>query len=241
MRINQAYYYYCNNYNRRMMKPILILTSALILTSCGAPKFINSSVSSKEVVKLNYFEPFSYIQHIEKGNQSKFSDSLSFLTKTRLDSLLNKNKSTLRLHERIDLSDSELRTRVENEIGYLAQIIGQRKKLEGIPLTLAIDSIMESNNQRFALATVATGFGRRKGNYGGQVGKGAAIGVLTLGMYAPIPVKSNLTLYSFIFDSEKNVVAFFKKALPVEKEPTDPEIIEKQLMSLFNGYFYVKK
>lgn len=89
---------------------------------------------------------------------------------------------------------------------------------------------MKNSNQRFALATVATGFGRRKGNYGGQVAKGAAVGILTLGMAVPTPIKSNLTLYAFIFDVQKNEIAYYKKSLPVEKEPTDENAIEKQLM-----------
>lgn len=71
--------------------------------------------------------------------------------------------------------------------------------------------------------------------------KGAAIGILTLGMYVPTPIKSNLTLHAFIFDSEKNEITFYKRAMPVEKEPTEPEVINKQLFELFKGYFYENK
>lgn len=223
------------------MSYLLILTSALILTSCGANKFLTSSVTANQISDLSYFEPLSYIHRIEKGNKSKFSDSLSVITQSTLDSLLNKNKVKFRLTDKITIEDDTLKMKIENEIGYLAQIIIQRRSLEGIPLTPTIDSILESKRQRFALATVATGFGRRKGNYGGQVAKGIAVGILTLGMVVPTPIKSNLTLHGFIFDSEKNEIAFYKKTMPVEKEPTDPEIIEKQLISLFNGYFYGKK
>jgi len=108
-------------------------------------------------------------------------------------------------------------------------------------LTPAIDSVLKSNHQRFALATVVTGFGRRKGNYRGQVAKGAAIGLLTLRMAVPTPVKSNLTLYAFVFDAEKNEVAYYKRSMPVEKEPTDERVIEKQLTRLLNGYGSGKK
>jgi len=126
-------------------------------------------------------------------------------------------------------------------LAYLARLITQRKKLNGIPLPYTIDSILKINNQRFALATIASGFGRTKGNYRGQVAKGAAIGILTLGMAIPTPIKSNLTLYAFIFDSDKDEITYYNKSMPVEKEPTDQQVIEKQLMKLFNGYLYDKR
>ena len=49
-----------------------------------------------------------------------------------------------------------------------------------------------------------------------QVAKGAVVGILTLGRNVPTPIKSTLTLHAFIFDSEKNEIAFYKKLLPVE-------------------------
>lgn len=222
------------------MKHLLILATALILTSCGANKYLTSSTNSNEIENLNFFSPLSYIQYVEKGNRATFSDSLSMITSEKIDSLLNTNKTTFRLSEEIIIDNDTIKGKIENEIAYLAQLIPQRKKLSGIPLTATIDSVLKANNQRFALATVATGFGRRKGNYGGQVAKGAAVGILTLGMAVPTPVKSSLTLYAFIFDAQRNEIAYYKKALPVEKEPTDEKAIEKQLIGLFNGYLYEK-
>lgn len=224
-----------------MKRLLLISVSALLLTSCGANKFLTSSTGSSEVRNLSYFEPLSYIQYIEKGNKAVLSDSLSSITQTILDSILSHSKSTLHLTEKLTFDNDTIKTKIENELGYLSQLITQRRKLDGIPITPAIDSILKSNKQRFALATVATGFGRRKGNYGGQVAKGVAVGILTLGMYVPTPIKSNLTLHAFIFDSEKNEIAFYKRSIPLEKEPTDSEVINKQLIRLFEGYFYEKK
>lgn len=223
------------------MKRLLVLALILVLTSCGANKFLTSSVTPSQISNLSYLEPISYIQRIEKGNKSAFSDSLSTLTKTALDSLLQKNSAKFRLSQQLVFPNDTIKNKVEIELSSIAQQVFQKKKLEGIALTPAIDSLIESNGERFALSVVATGFGRRKGNYGGQVAKGAAIGILTLGMYTPVPIKSNLTLYAFIFDAEKNEVAYYKMVPPVEKEPTDPEVIDKQLQELFKGYFYEEK
>ncbi len=224
-----------------MKRLLLISISALLLTSCGAKKFLTSSTIPNEIGELNYFEPLSYIHYVEKGNKAILSDSLSNITFSRLDSILSNSKTTLPLAEKIILDNDSIKVRVENELGNLSQVINQRRKLDGIEVTPVIDSILKKNKQRFALAIVATGFGRRKGNYGRQVVKGAAIGILTLGMLVPAPIKSNLTLHAFIFDSEKNEITFYKRSMPVQKEPTDSEVINKQLFELFKGYFYENK
>lgn len=124
-----------------MKRLLLISISALLLTSCGASKFLNSSTSPNEIGELNYFEPFSYIQHVEKGNKAILSDSLSNITLTKLDSILLNSKATLPLAEKIVFDNDSIKVRVENELGYLSQVISQRRKLDGIEVTPAIDSI----------------------------------------------------------------------------------------------------
>jgi hypothetical protein len=223
------------------MRLLIILAGILTLTSCAANKYLSSSTTkSTEIKHIAYFHPLSYIQYIEKGNKAALSDSLSGITSENLSLVLDKNKPALRLDKEISILNDTVKGKMEDELAYLARLIFVRKKLSGIPIPHTIDSILKNNNQRFALATVATGFGRKKGNYRGQVAKGAAIGILTLGMAVPTPVKSNLTLHAFIFDAAKDEIAYYKKSMPVEKEPTDEQVIEKQLIKLFEGYFYGK-
>lgn len=223
------------------MRHLLVLTSILALTSCGTNRYFTSSTTtSAEINNVDYFQPLSYIQYIEKGNKASLSDSLSGITCNNLISVLNKNKTALRLSKEIIINNDTLKRRMEIELAYLTESIANRKRRKEIPLTPGIDSILKKHNQRFALATVATGFGRRRGNYGGQLAKGAAIGILTLGMAVPIPVKSSLTLYAFIFDSQKGEITYYKKSFPVEKDPTDERILEKQFIKLFDGYLYGK-
>lgn len=224
------------------MRHLIILISILILTSCGANKhLVSSTTTSTEINNVDYFQPLSYIQYIEKGNKAVLNDSLSEIVSKNLSSLIDKNKTTLRVNKEISFVNDTIKGKVEVELAYLVKLITQRKKLSGIPIPHTIDSILKNDNQRFALATIATGFGRRKGNYGGQVAKGAAIGILTLGMAISTPIKSNLTLYAFIFDADKDEITYYKKSVPVEKEPTDEQVMEKQLIELFNGYLYDKK
>jgi len=221
------------------MKQLLILASAMILTSCGASK-ISPLVMPSEITNVSFFEPYSYISYIEKGNRGTFSDSLSNITQNALDSILVNNKSKFRLTDKIYYTDTITKNKVAREVEQLAKTIVKNKKLDGIAVPATIDSMMKSKNQRFALETSAYGFGRKKGNQGNQIAKGAAIGILTAGMFIPVPIKSNLTIYALIFDSEKNQIAFYK-VTTATKEPTDKESIDKLLTSLFDGYLYQLK
>jgi|TARA_B110000902_G_C14082287_1_gene503640 hypothetical protein len=222
-------------------KFIGVIILGIIFQSCVTNKYLSSATPTNEVTNIEYFEPYSYIQLIKKGNKSELNDSLSLESKRIIDSVIYSNKNLYKIKNKIIIENSSINEKVENEFSFLIQSAMQKRKLEGIKLTPVIDSILESRNQRFAIGIVATGFGRRKGNYGGQVAKGVVVGVLTLGLFSPIPIKSNLSLYSIIVDSEKNEIAFYKKTLPIEKSPTDPNIIKKQLDKIYENYLFKKK
>jgi hypothetical protein len=222
-------------------KFIGVIILGIIFQSCVTNKYLSSATPTHEVTNIEYFEPYSYIQLIKKGNKSELNDSLSLESKRIIDSVIYSNKNLYKIKNKIIIENSSINEKVENEFSFLIQSAMQKRKLEGMKLTPVIDSILESRNQRFAIGIVATGFGRRKGNYGGQVAKGVVVGVLTLGLFSPIPIKSNLSLYSIIVDSEKNEIAFYKKTLPIEKSPTDPNIIKKQLDKIYENYLFKKK
>ena len=95
-----------------------------------------------------------------------------------------------------------MKLQIEVEIIHLMQHVRAKRKLNAVELTPTLDSIMESRNERYALAFIASGFGRKKGNYGGQVAKGVGLGILTLGLYAPVPGKSNLSIFALVLDSQ---------------------------------------
>jgi len=220
---------------------IIILTLGIIFQSCVTNKYLSSATPINEISNIEYFEPYAYIQLIKKGNKSELNDSLSVVSKQKIDSVIYSNRRNYRIKEKIILNNKIVNEKVENELSFLIQSAMRKNKLEGIEITPVIDSILESRNQRFGLGIIAAGFGRRKGNYGGQVAKGVAVGVLTLGLFAPVPIKSNITLYSIIVDSKKNEISFYKATLSIEKSPTDEFTIKKQLDKLYENYLFKKK
>lgn len=219
---------------------ILILALATLNQSCKTSKYLSSQTSVNEISNIEYFEPYAYIQLVEKGNKSEFNDSLSIKSKQIIDSILNSNKKQYKITDKIIINNKNLNKKVENELSFLIQSALKKGKLEGIEITPVLDSILESRNQRFGLGIIASGFGRKKGNYGGQIAKGVAVGVLTLGLFTPIPIKSNITLYSIILDAQKNEITFYNSTIPIEKPPTDEIIIKKQLDKLYGNYLFKK-
>lgn len=210
---------------------------SLSLTSCISNKYISKNVNVSELKEIKYFSPLSYISIIEKGNKSVLNDSLSMVAGTLLDSVIRNNKY-FNIKGKIDIIGDENNIKVNNEINYLIQTIMNIRKLEVVKLTPTIDSILTSINQRFAMASITAGFGRKKGNYGKQVAKGIGVGILTLGMYTPVPIKSSFSLFTIILDSERNEVVYYCRTLPVEKSPTDIIEIEKRYIKLYQGYIY---
>ena len=221
------------------MKKSIVLLIILFIYSCSVNRSLKTSTPTSEILSLSYFEPIAFINYVEKGNKSVPSDSLSVITKHKLDSLMHKHKSRLRLSNELTFENEISKSIFNSETGRLAEAITRQRSLNGIKITPVIDSIMEKNNTRFAMSVVAVGFGRRKGNYGGKVAKGIGVGILTLGMVTPVPTKSSLNLYGFIFDSKKDEVTYYNRQIPnKEVSPTDSESMEKLLLELFNGYLY---
>ena len=222
------------------MRELFIMLSLIMLTaSCSVSKIANHEVSPAEIKEISWFEPVSFIALIEKGNQQTVNDSLSSICTALLDSIMNDHK-VRRNMRKIEVEDPMIKSRLQNEVTFLIQTAAQSRKLNGIKLTPTIDSLLKANNQRFAIATVASGFGRKAGNYGNQLAKGIGVGILSLGMVVPVPNKSNLSLFAIIMDAERNEVIYYCRTLPVEKSPTDKKVIYERYANLFNGYLYDK-
>ncbi len=224
-----------------MKKKIVWIIIGLMLQSCVSNKYMSSTTSIDEVDDMGYFEPYAYIQLINKGNRAKLNDSVSAMSKRSIDSVLQSNMDLYNIKNKIVIEDSVVNQKVEKELAFLIQSVMVKRTLKGVKLTPVIDSILEARNQRFALGVVGTGFARRKGNYGGQVAKGVAVGVLTLGFFVPVPIKSNLSLYFIILDAQKDDITFYTRTFPIEKPPTDPRVIKQQLDKIYQDYLFEKK
>jgi len=223
------------------INPIILFLSCLIFSACTTTRPLTSDVNPTEITDLKLLEPFSYISKIEKGNKGKLNDSLSLISKQLLYKVLDNLKGQIPLEGEITLSDTSVQRSLEKEIESLCLSADRSKNLINLKITPTIDRILEANETRFGLITVSTGFTRIKGNYGKEIAKGVALGILTLGMYVQTPVKAYSTIYAMIVDSKANNVSFYQKSFVQDKEPLDESVLTKQLQNIFKDYFMITK
>lgn len=221
-----------------MKKIVFFLSIVILISSCTSSKLVNRSVPGSAIKEPAYFEPLAFVSVIDKGNSGKHNDSLSAVSKILLDSVIQQSKN-LKVSKKIEIADLKFKEEIDGELSSLIQNIIKTNKIEGVKIPAKIDSVLSISNHRFTIATVASGFGRVKGNYGKQIAKGMGIGVLTLGMYVPVPIKASTTLYVIIFDAQKREIIYYAKSSPIEKSPTDKKALEKQYRTLFEGYIYI--
>ena len=218
------------------------LLCILLFSACTTSRFAKSSVTPQEISDLQLFPTYSYISMIEKGNQSKLNDSISRKAEQLLHQILIENKGQIPFTGEINIpKESSTASKIKQELETLFVTAAKQKDIAKIGLTTTIDSLLEQSGKRFGLITVSSGFTRKKSNYGKQVAKGAAVGLLTLGMYYQVPIKANSNVYTMIVDAKDNNIAFYQKSIIADKEPLDEVVLRKQIKKLYEGYFYPKK
>mgnify|MGYP001409778926 FL=1 len=220
---------------------IFLILSCIILSSCTATKLLTSNVQPTEVTNLKLLEPYSYISMIKKGNRGQLDDSISSISKQLNINVLKSFNGQIPITGDIILIDSTINKDLEKECENLILTAERNKSISNLKITPTLDKILEANDTRFGLIIICTGFTRLKGNYGKEIAKGAALGILTLGMYYQTPVKAYSTIYAMIVDSKEDNVAFYRKSFKHDLEPLDQEVLTNQYKKIFEGYFWTTK
>jgi hypothetical protein len=217
---------------------IFLFLLATQFISCTSVRYLTSDVKPNEITGLQRFETYANLNLIEKGNRAYYNDSISAESKAVFLKALKMYNDRIPLTGEIILTDTIIKNRIEREMEFLCLTADRQRSIINLKITPTIDSLLEKQNKRFGLITITTGFTRGRGNYGGQIAKGAAMGILTLGMYYQVPIKASSTLYAMIVDSQNNNIAFFKKSVFSDKEPLDIDVLKDQIYNIFVGYFF---
>jgi hypothetical protein len=218
-----------------------LFLAVALLQSCVSTEEAAKIVKPGEIEKVGYFSATSYISMVEKGNSGAHNEEMSSEAAARIDSLVKVQSQTFRVQQpTLSPEGGALAAKVDKEIEALLLQVMNRRRAYNVMLAPTIDSLMDARGERFALTILSSGFSRVKGNYGGQVAKGIGVGILTLGMYAPIPIKANSTLHAMVFDAKNNTVALYKRSQLLDKEPTDQKVITKQVNFLLSSLLMAK-
>jgi hypothetical protein len=223
------------------LNTIFLIISCIILSSCTATKLLTSNVQPSEITDLKLFEPHSYISIIKKGNKGEVDDSISSISEQLNISVLNSFNGQIPISGNIILTDATTNKILEKECENLIITADRNKNISNLKIPPTLDKVLEANKSRFGLIIVCTGFTRQKGNYGKEIAKGAALGLLTLGMYYQTPIKAYSTIYTMILDSKENNVAFYRKSYKQNMEPLDQSVLTNQYKKIFDGYFWTTK
>ena len=220
---------------------IFLILSCIILSSCTATKLLTSNVQPAEITNLRLLEPYSYISMIKKGNRGQVDDSISSISKQLNITVLKSFNGQIPITGDIFLTDSAINKTLEKEYENLILTADKNKNISDLKITPTLDKILEANDTRFGLIVICTGFTRLKGNYGKEIVKGAALGILTLGMYYQTPIKAYSTIYAMVVDSKEDNVAFYRKSFKQDLEPLDQSVVTNQYKKIFEGYFWTTK
>jgi hypothetical protein len=220
---------------------LVLLT--FILGSCSTSKLLTSGLKPNEITDLYYIEPVSYISLIEQGDKMILNDSLSNDSKQLLNKIVHDFKRNIPLTGDIIVTNIAIKQRLVKEIEHLYLTAKNLKNISNIRITPVIDSLLESNNKRFGLITVSSGYTRTQSNYHNKQvmnAMGNATHLLTGGIFPHAPAKANKaysTLYVMIVDADQNNISFYRKSVNFS-EPIDYNVLVIQFRNIFQGYFF---
>lgn len=223
---------------KKLNLQFVVISLVIFLTSCGTTKQLTSDLKPKEINKILILKPFARIDLIGKDNKSEYSQENSEQVMSSILESVEKHIPARIVRQKLEI-DSLEQYAVYKEIYNLAMTVEQNTKIKGITLNDKMIELLEKNNHNYAIGVLNFGFSRSKGNYGKEVAKGIGVGILTLGLYTPVPIKSYSTIICFIIDKKNRNIAFYRKNLGQERDPTKKEVIDSQIGDMLNQYFQI--
>jgi hypothetical protein len=205
------------------------------LSSCGTTRPLTSNRKRSEIDKVLIFKPFSRIDTISSGNSGAYSEESSQqVSAYLLESAQNAFPSTIQ--KQVLQTDDHEWMLIHHEINQLVSQVEAKQQIIDIPLSDKMIDILNKYNYNFALGSFHVGFTRSRRNYAIEIAKGIGIGILTLGLVVPTPIKSRSVLICFLVDKQNKNIAFYQKDMGQEWDPTDKKKINKQMTYLLMPY-----
>lgn len=136
----------------------------------------------------------------------------------------------------------EIRCRIQNalmddSVKSLFEGVISGARINNRPDTITLDprvlDILGKSQTRYTGYFYYSGFYRTGGNMAWGVAKGILIGVVTLGLYVPIPIPNSSTLYFILFDNMKHKLAY-DLSDHSQDSPKDYENLEAQITRIIS-------
>ena len=220
----------------------ITLLLSLFLQSCSSNKYLKYIKSEKSSVNLKFFKSKGIIQIVEKANKHYYNDSLSSVLSYRIDSILRTDKLNYGITDKIEIKNERLEKIINDSISSIFyKIILPPYKIDNIKIPRVIDSLLESRNQRFALAIQGFGYFYDKENTILKKVKGTLVNFASMGFAGTPPITNQLSLSFIILDSKENEISAYVSYSPIFKNPLDREKIKQNLDNILIGNIIEKK
>ncbi|WP_041537119.1 hypothetical protein [Pseudopedobacter saltans] len=191
---------------------------------------LSAQTKLSDIKDIRLVFPVTYISEIQKGNKAQYNDSLSLISAQLIDSIIE--NYNIDITEKSNLLEGKTRVQYEKDVVDLSKASSKLKNLEEILIPESLLAELRKSTKKHHLLIFSSGVTRAKGNYGKEVGKGVAMGILTMGMYYQVPIKGNSNVHAFLIDSESGKVLFYKKSFIQDRDPLEPKVLEKQFKAL---------
>lgn len=215
----------------------LILLAGIALAGCSTQRQLVSDRKPVEIDNMLILKPLTRVEMINKGNRAEYSPELSAEVASTIAAEVDNLLPAHIKRQKLDI-DSVGVQELYRELYLIASSVEKSRNVKGTRLSENMVALLDTYGYDYAMGVLNFGFTRAKGNYGKQIAKGVGVGILTLGMVVPVPVKAYSTMICYIIDKPNNNIAFYRKDMAQDREPTDPHGIHDQVGKLLVPYFH---
>jgi len=217
---------------------ISALIIILIAAGCKGPKQFISKRSVKDVKSILLVGPFTDVRTIVTGNKQEFDYSLSFEVYSEMDRQIR-----MLIPEDVKVktvtSDSATQINILNAAEKIIKDIEKKRKaIKKVIIPDALLNITDSPKQDFCFVILESGFARSYNNFANHLlYNRAAVNLLSFGNIDYVPYKEGSMVIGFIVDRKNKNLAYYKKIIWEQRDPTEKIVIKSQLHDLMMSYF----
>lgn len=210
----------------------------MIAAGCKGPKQFISKRPVNDVKSILLAGPFTDIRTIVTGNRQEFDYSLSFDVYTEM----SKQIKTLipdGVKIKTVMADSVTQRNILNAAeGIIKDIEKRSKAIRKVSIPDVLIKSLETANEDFGFVILESGFARTRKKYTNHLlYNRAAVILLSMGSVDYIPYKEGSMLIGFIVDRKNKNLAYYKKIIWAQRDPTEKIVIKAQLHDLMMSYF----
>lgn len=210
----------------------------MITAGCKGPKQFISKRSVNDVKSILLVGPFTDVRTIVTGNRQEFDYSLSF----DVYSEMNRQIKTLipdGVKVKTITADSATQRNILNAAERIIRDIEKGKRvIRNVTVPDVLINCIDAANQDFGFVIIENGFARTYKNYTNHLlYNRAAVSLLSMGSVSYIPYKEGSILIGFIIDKKNRNLAYYKKIIWEQRDPTEKIVIKAQLHDLMMSYF----